>query len=272
MEIKKYLKAQKKEITEFYVYSRLTTKSKNENAKNILQEIANQEKKHYEVLKTLTDQDVSPSQIMILLYTIIAEVFGLNFALQLMERGERVSSGFYESVTDSTEALKMMEEEREHERKLISLIDDKRIEHMGAFVLGLNDALVELTGALAGLTLALSNARLIAMVGLITGIAASLSMAVSNYLAAKEDDKKDALLTGFITGGAYIFTVLILISPFFIFSKAMIALVFTLIFAIGIVAIFTFYAAIAKRTKFAPRFARMALISLSVAVINYFIG
>ena len=55
-------------------------------------------------------------------------------------------------------------------------------------VLGLNDALVELTGVLAGLTLALRETRLIAMAGLITGIAASLSMAASEYLSTKTEE------------------------------------------------------------------------------------
>jgi VIT1/CCC1 family predicted Fe2+/Mn2+ transporter len=47
---------------------------------------------------------------------------------------------------------------------------------------------VELTGALSGLTLAFRNTRLIAMAGLITGIAASLSMAGSEYLATKSEE------------------------------------------------------------------------------------
>ncbi|KKQ35414.1 MAG: hypothetical protein US50_C0015G0006 [Candidatus Nomurabacteria bacterium GW2011_GWB1_37_5] len=270
--IHKYLSAQKKEITEYFVYLRLAERSKSIDAKKILNEIANQEKKHYDILKSITGREIKPSNLTIGLYILISRIFGLNFSLQLMERGERVSSSFYESISDSSDALKMMEEEREHEKKLISLIDDKRIEHMGSFVLGLNDALVELTGALAGLTLALNNTNLIAMVGLITGIAASLSMAVSSYLAAKEDDKKDALSAGSITGTAYIFTVLLLISPFFIFTKSIIALIFTLILAIAVIALFTFYAAVAKRINFAPKFVKMAVISLSVAIINFGIG
>ena len=51
-----------------------------------------------------------------------------------------------------------------------------RLEYMGSVVLGLNDALVEFTGALAGFTLALSDSRLTALTGSITGIAAALSI------------------------------------------------------------------------------------------------
>jgi len=72
-------------------------------------------------------------------------------------------------------------------------------------VLGLNDALVELTGTLAGLTFALKNTRLIALSGLITGIAATLSMAASEYLSARtEQESSRALKSSLYTGGAYV--------------------------------------------------------------------
>ena len=67
------------------------------------------------------------------------------------------------------------------------MIREKQLDYVGSIVLGLNDALVELTGALAGLTLALQNTRLIAIAGLITAIAASFSMAASEYLSNKSD-------------------------------------------------------------------------------------
>ena len=61
-------------------------------------------------------------------------------------------------------------------------------------VLGLNDALVEFTGALAGYTFALQNTLLVAMTGLITGVAASLSMATSEYLSTKSEENAKILL------------------------------------------------------------------------------
>ena len=85
-------------------------------------------------------------------------------------------------------AQHIAEEEEEHEKELIGLIDEERMKYTGAMVRGLSDALVELTGTLAGLTLSLLNTRLIAMVGLIIGIAASLSMAGSEYLATKSEE------------------------------------------------------------------------------------
>lgn len=74
-------------------------------------------------------------------------------------------------------------------------------------VLGMNDAIVEFTGALAGYSFALSDNRLITLIGLITGISATLSMASSEYLSTKHEGVKnpfEALKIGF----AYFITVI----------------------------------------------------------------
>ena len=42
-----------------------------------------------------------------------------------------------------------------NESALLQLLDEEKLRYTGSIVLGLNDVLVELTGALAGLTLAL---------------------------------------------------------------------------------------------------------------------
>ncbi len=57
---------------------------------------------------------------------------------------------------------------------------------MGSMVLGMNDALIELTGALAGFTFAMQNTRIVALAGLITGVSATLSMTSSSYLSIQK--------------------------------------------------------------------------------------
>ena len=97
-----------------------------------------------------------------------------------MERSEKGVQKDYDEITSVIpEAARLKHEEEIHEEKLVAMLDEERLVYAGSIVLGLNDALVELTGALAGLTLALQNVKLIALSGLITGIAASMSMAAS---------------------------------------------------------------------------------------------
>jgi VIT1/CCC1 family predicted Fe2+/Mn2+ transporter len=161
-----------------------------------------------------------------------------------------------------------------HERELIALIDEERLKYVGSVVLGLNDALVEFTGTLAGLTFAIQNSQIIAVAGLITGVAASLSMAASEFLSQRSDATvgtspgKAALYTG----ATYIVTVSLLILPFLILKSPYLALVFTLISAVLVIFLFTFYISVAKDLPFWRRFAEMAAISLGIAGISFVIG
>jgi VIT1/CCC1 family predicted Fe2+/Mn2+ transporter len=144
---------------------------------------------------------------------------------------------------------------------------------MGSVVLGLNDALVELTGALAGLTLALQNTALIAVAGLITGIAASMSMAASEYLSQKSEGQGGkAVKSALYTGVAYIFTVIVLILPYLLVANVFIALVITLALAAAIIAGFNFYISVAQDLSFGSRFWEMTLLSFSIAALSFGIG
>ena len=144
--------------------------------------------------------------------------------------------------------------------------------YSGAIVLGLNDALVELSGALVGLTFAINNSKLIATVGLITGFAAALSMAASEYLSAKEDNKKTPLTSSIYTGIAYIITVLILVTPYLLMENKYSATGVMGILAIGIILVYTKYESKIHNQSFKRKFLEMFTISASVAVISFAFG
>jgi len=140
-------------------------------------------------------------------------------------------------------------------------------------VLGLNDALVELTGSLAGLTLALQNTRLIALTGCITGIAAALSMAASEYLSTKtEAATQQPLKAAFYTGTTYVMTVILLIVPYLVLSNYYVSLACTLSTAVVIIALFNFYISVAIDQPFKKRFAEMAALSLGIAGLSFLLG
>ena len=207
-------------------------------------------------------------------YFLISRIFGLTFGIKLMERGEEQAQVTYGKISRFVpDAKSVVKDEDKHEKQLINMIDEDRLRYVGSMVLGLNDALVELTGALAGLTLALQNTRLIAMTGLITGIAASLSMAASEYLSTKsEAGAKNPFKASAYTGSVYILTVLFLIFPYLIFTNFYFCLGFTILNAIIVIFIFTFYISVAKDTSFRNRFFEMALISLGIAALTFGIG
>ncbi len=272
--IDKLIEYQKNEITEHHVYKRLARKTKSAKNSKVLDTIAVEELAHYKLFQKYTDKQVRPNKFKIWWYTFLASLFGLTFAVKLMERGEEDSQTFYEQIKDYVpEAEQVIKDEYEHERQLIDMMDEEMLNYMGSVVLGLNDALVELTGALAGFTLALQNTRLIAILGAITGFAAALSMAASEYLSTKaESDGREPFKAAFYTGIAYLFTVFVLILPYIFISNYYIALGLALIAAIIIIAIFNYFLAIVKDLKFGKQFAEMVIISLSVSGVSFLIG
>ena len=160
-----------------------------------------------------------------------------------------------------------------HEMSLISVLDEQHLQYTGSIVLGLNDALVELSGTLAGLTLAFQNTRMIALSGLVTGIAAALSMAASEYLSTKaEKTKKDPVKASIYTGIAYIVTVILLILPYLIISNYFVALAVMMTTVFAIIAFFSFYMSVLKDEKFSQHFLSMAAISVGVALISFLFG
>ncbi len=271
---RKLLTAQKNEITEYHIYKKLSKSTKDPHNRDVLSRIGDEELEHYHFWKEYTHEEITPNRLKTWLYYLIARIFGITFSVKLMEKGEEDAQITYEKIAETIpEASKIVEDEDEHEEELIALIDEERLRYVGSIVLGLNDALVELTGALAGFTLALQNTELIAITGLITGIAASLSMGTSEYLSTKsEESEQSPVKASIYTGSAYILTVFFLIFPFLLFANLYLCLGVTIFNAIVVIFIFTFYISVAKDAPFKKRFSEMASMSLGIAAITFVIG
>ncbi|MEM2970573.1 MAG: VIT1/CCC1 transporter family protein [Candidatus Bathyarchaeia archaeon] len=264
---------QKNEITEHAVYRGLAKRTKGKNSE-VLKRIADDELRHYSEWKKITGVEVQLDSFSAFKYSLFSIVFGLTFAIKMMERGERRAEEVYsELVRNLPEAEKILNDEVEHEKLLVEMIDEEKIGYISSMVLGLNDALVELTGALAGFTFALQNGRLIGAAGLITGISASLSMSASEYLSQKsEKENRNPVKASFYTGLAYILTVLLLTTPYFVFENYYLSLLVTVLDAVLVIIIFSFFVAVVKELSFKKMFFEMLTISLGVAAVSFVIG
>ncbi len=265
---------QKNEITEHHIYQRLARAIKSPENRRVLGKIADDELRHYRAWRSYTEQDVEPDKLKIWRYYLISRIFGFTFGVKLMEAGEEDAQDSYEQLPGTIpEAEAIIRDENEHENALIELLDEERLRYIGSIVLGLNDALVELTGALAGLTLALQDTKLIALTGSITGIAAALSMGASEYLSTKsEETAKNPVRASIYTGGAYVVTVLILILPYLILENFYVCLGCTLTAAVLIIAFFNYYISVAQDVPFKRRFLEMAGLSLGVTALSFLVG
>ncbi len=286
----KLLIFQRIEITENHIYSRLAGTVKSPENRRVLEKIAADELRHYEQWRDYTEQDMAPNRRAIAKYFWISRILGFTFGVKLMESAEEKAQGGYEQLRGVIpEAEAIMKEEQEHETALLGMLDEERLRYTGSMVLGLNDALVELTGALAGLTLALRDAKLIALTGSVTGVAAALSMGASSYLSTKSEEPtpahgldaqrpsgpgvgKNPLKASVYTGVAYLLTVLVLIFPYLILSNYYVSLTCTLAAAIAIIAGFNYYISVARSEPFKGRFLEMAGLSLGVAAFSFLVG
>lgn len=268
-------KMQQNELTESVIYEKIAAFAKGEENRQTLLRLSREERAHYEIWKKYSGIEMKPQSGKVLKYTMLARILGFTFTVKLMEKGEENAQEEYALLADAVpESIQIRAQEEEHEQSLLGMLDEERLQYVGSMVLGLNDALVELTGSLAGFAFALQNNRLIALSGLIVGISATFSMASSEFLAARSEGRSDALKSCSYTGIAYLITVVLLIAPYLLFGAAQYipALFCMLVMVVLIIAGFTYYTSIAQDQPFKNRFLEMALISIGVAVVSFVVG
>lgn len=273
------VKYQTVELTEREIYLKIAARLKDSHNRNIIKKIADGELKHYQIFKKYTGEDVKPMKRKVVFYSILARIFGYTFSIKRMEKTlidvagipSKLHAELFEKIP---EAENICRDEESSELELISLLDEERLQYVGSMVLGLNDALVEISGSLAGFAFALQNNSLIALSGMITGVAATLSMASSAFLSSRAGGESDAGKSAVYTGVVYLITVALLILPFLLLpDKAYVtSLIIMLAVVVIIIAVFNYYISVAKDQPFRRRFFEMTAISLGVAVLSFLIG
>ncbi|MGH2735115.1 MAG: VIT1/CCC1 transporter family protein [Actinomycetota bacterium] len=142
--------------------------------------------------------------------------------------------------------------------------------------MGLNDALIELTGGLTGLVSSISDPIVIGFSGLVVGLAASMSMAASNFLSVgmstpSERGEQKATKSALYTGVAYLVVVLALVVPFFV-AERQIALAAMWAIAVAIIAGFSYYSSVLLEGSFMKSFLQMLALGLGIAVVTFVFG
>ena len=266
---------QQNEITECATYRAIAQHVKPGPNRDVLLRLAEEEGRHAEIWRRYTGKSPRPQRLVVWWRSVVHRLLGFTFTVKLMEKGEDAAQAQYERLqAEAPESLEIRQQEQDHEQELLSMLDEERLRYVGAMVLGLNDALVELTGTLAGLSLALQNTRVIALSGLITGISATLSMASSEFLSAKSEGRTDAMKSCIYTGIGYVVTVALLFLPYLLFPVTLyLAALGTMLATVVLILVaFNYYIAVAKDLPFRKRFLEMAGISLGVAVLSFVVG
>ena len=140
----------------------------------------------------------------------------------------------------------------------------------GAIILGLHDAIVSLTGLIAGLFFAFTDFNIIIITCIISSITSALSMGAANYLATKSENRDKALRSALYTGSAYMITCVFLLLPFFVMKDRTTTLISVILMAIFI--IFVFNKCCYSKTQFYKHFFEMLAICTIVSISAFFIG
>ncbi len=276
-ELKIFYKYACEEKTIFSIYKNLAKKTESVENKKILEKISIIEKKHKNILKD-TFQFKKPlldKKVNIFVYTFFYKILGLKFTIELLEKKELKNISFYKKYKEKfPELKKIIKDEDFEEQKIIKGLKDEKLTYASSIVLGLSDAIVELSGTLAGLSFAFSHSKTVGIAGAIIGLSASLSMGASEYLSTKEEieNKKSPIRGAFYTFISYLTAVFFLVSPYFIFKNIFIALLISISIAILLIIFYTFYISVSKKQKFSKRFLEMFFIMFSVMLISFAFG
>lgn len=125
---------------------------------------------------------------------IMRRVLGIAIFASLLEMGESTSVEAYSEFLlsedlseDERESLKkIIEEELDHETFFENQKNVLPVNNVRDFILGMNDGLVELLGAVTGLSAVYpSNPLFVGINGLVVGLAGALSMAIGSFISVR---------------------------------------------------------------------------------------
>lgn len=267
------------EFTDHLVYHRLAGREKDPAKKKILEQLSKQEEDHYRFWNSLiADHSPRIKHWFIAFVIVLRYVFGLTFVIKFLERHEENVIEEYKSVLsefkgkDKKYLEKMISEEEKHEKYFVSQINEGVVKYLGFIVLGLADAIIEISGVHAGFLGVTSSTTMAGVAGLVVGFAAAISMAAAAYLQAKQDPSRNPVTSAIITGISYILAVTFLALPYFLTGHMVLAFAVSLFGAMLLTAYFTFYSAILFDRSFSREFLESAALALGTAVATFFFG
>lgn len=265
---------------DYVIYAVLSERESNPEFKRILEELIGHEMEDYRFWRDLSPRKEfrvgAPIRIA---YRLIRRVLGLTFTARLLERREKEMIRQYRELLDRVSdgriragIAKILEHENLHESRLIGQVREQKIQYLSSIVLGLNDGLIELTGALVGFSFAFRRTAVVALAGAIAGIAATLSMSASAYMQARHEAGKEPLRAAAYTGAAYLAVVALLVLPF-----ASIGSLYPAVGAMGAIVLAiiggaSFYSAVILEQRFSSQLAQMTLFTVGVAAVAFVLG
>ncbi len=272
-------KSARDEYTDGSVYLALSRRERNQAFKKALEDLAHAERTHYEFWKTYAPNvTVKVNRIKVYFILLLRLTLGLTFTMKFLESHEEEVHKRYRQIAESIPPVDkarfeaMLQDEEHQENYLMGEIHEGRVKYMSFIVLGLADAVVEISGIHAGSLGIYNRTELAGIAGIVAGMAASIAMASAAYAQAKQGFEGSAKWSAIYTGVSYMFTAVFLALPYFLTASMVAALGTSLVVGVFLVAMMTYYDSIISARAFKRQFAEIAGIILAASLALYIAG
>jgi VIT1/CCC1 family predicted Fe2+/Mn2+ transporter len=268
------------EWSDFTLYDRLAKTVQSDSPfAGVLHELSRTEHGHFEFWRKYVP-DEQPKLARLKLYWILflRRFFGLTFATRYLDRHEASVVSKYQSIapmipeSDRSAFEAMVADEKEHEKAFAMKVESSAVRYIAFVVLGLADALVEISGIHAGWLGLFEKTEIAGLAGIIAGGAASLAMASAAFAQAKQGFQGSARLSAVYTGVSYFITAVILATPYFLTTNMIAALAASLTLAVVILAITTWYSIVIQQKFFLKDFVEILAILFATTIVVFLLG
>ena len=209
---------------------------------------------------------------------LIEAILGATFAIKLMERHEKLDGEKCKSLRqivpdeDRAEFEQLLIDEEKNATRLAEQIHSSALKYMSFVILGLADAIVEISGIHAGSLGIYNSTKLTGLAGIVAGAAASISMASAAYAQAKQSFDGSAKVSALVTGGSYFVNAVLLAAPYFLTSDPMLALSASLSLAVVVLAFTSYYNSIISGSNFVRDFVELTSVTVGATVALLILG
>lgn len=195
------------EVDDYYTYTTLAEHEKDPRLREAVHKIAGMERRHSEFWKHFVEArgervpGAGPNRLRLMLLRLLQRFVNPVLIVSALELGEAAAFQRYHTFfretqleDDERSALKrVILDELEHERFFKRESRGLGVENVRDFVLGMNDGLVELLGAVTGLSAVyVASPLIVGVSGIVVGIAGALSMGIGAFISVRSQRQVNA--------------------------------------------------------------------------------
>jgi len=277
------------------IFNDLARRETNKDLKKVLRLLSVTEKKHARMWAEILEVSnikipLRTSKFFIFMILLLRRLLGLVLAVKAMEVFEtQLDRKIFEvernaelSQKEKSIIGRIIKDELKNETPLKEKIIDYNpiLKNIRDIIIGMNDGLVEVLAAVSGLGAALQMPLLILVGGLIIALSGTLSMAGSAYLSTSYDIKvnaaskthRNATMSAFYVGGAYVLGAVAPLLPFIFGLGGYYGIAIAIILTAIVLSIVASLIAIVSGVSIKSNIAKTLIISIGSAFITITLG